>query len=74
MLCSNDGKFTHDIISPKKKQEKEYFVKMELPISDEDITKLETGMEINDAEGSFTCMPAKVKRVDMVTILLTIHE
>lgn len=74
VFCTNDGKFTHEIISPKKKEEKEYFVEMNFPIRDEDIAKFEWGIHISDAEGEFTCMPAKVQRIDMVTILLTIHE
>lgn len=74
VFCTNDGNFTHEIISPKKKEEKEYFVELEFPISDEDIQKLEQWIHINDAEGEFTCMPAKVERVDGVTIRLTIYE
>jgi 16S rRNA pseudouridine516 synthase len=74
VFCTNDGQFTHEIISPKKKLEKEYFVEMQFPISDEDIAKFEEGIYINDAEGEFTCMPAQVKRIDAVTISLVIYE
>lgn len=41
VFCTNDGNFTHEIISPKKKEEKEYFVELALPISDESIANLE---------------------------------
>ena len=48
VFCTNDGQFTHEIISPKKKEEKEYYVELELPIKDEDIKKLEQGVELDD--------------------------
>ncbi len=41
VFCTNDGNFTHEIISPKKKEEKEYFVELQFPISDEQIGLLE---------------------------------
>ena len=71
VFCTNDGQFTHEIISPKKKEEKEYYVELELPIKDEDIKKLEQGVELDDW---YVTMPAQVKRVSENIILLTIHE
>lgn len=71
VFCTNDGNFTHEIISPKKKEEKEYFVELALPISDEDIQKLESGIALDDG---YVTMPAQVKRVSEKEILLTIHE
>ncbi|MBP6909979.1 pseudouridine synthase [Patescibacteria group bacterium] len=71
VFCTNDGNFTHEIISPKKKEEKEYYVELALPISDEDIQKLETGVTLDEG---YVTMPAKAKRVSENIILLTIHE
>lgn len=71
VFCTNDGNFTHEIISPKKKEEKEYYVELALPISDEDIKKLEQWVELDDG---YMTMPAQAKRVSDNAILLTIHE
>ncbi len=71
VFCTNDGNFTHEIISPKKKEEKEYFVELQFPISDEQIGLLEKWVTLDDG---YLTMPAQVKRVDKVTILLTIYE
>lgn len=40
VFCTNNGQFTHEIISPKKKEEKEYYVELAQPISDEEIKSL----------------------------------
>ncbi len=74
VFCTNDGQFTHEIISPKKKEEKEYYVELQNPISDEDLARFAAWIHINDAEWSFTCMPAQTKRIADNIILLTIHE
>ncbi len=71
VFCTNDGDFTHEIISPKKKEEKEYYVELTLPLSDENIQRLEAGIMLDDG---YTTMPAQVKRVAENSILLTIHE
>ncbi len=41
VLCSNDGQFTHKIISPKKHLEKEYYVRTRDEIHDKAISELE---------------------------------
>lgn len=71
VLCSNDGQFTHDIISPKKKLEKEYYVELANSISDEQIAELASGVTLGDG---YVTMPGKAKRVGEKAILLTIHE
>lgn len=71
MFCTNDGDFTHNIISPKKKEEKQYYVELALSIPDENIQRLEAGIALDDG---YTTMPAQVQRVAENSILLTIHE
>ena len=71
VLCSNDGQFTHDIISPKKHLEKEYYVCTKNNVSNKDMELLAWGVELDD--GYFT-LPAKVQKVDDTTIVLTIVE
>jgi len=71
VFCTSDGNFTHGIISPKKKEEKQYYVELALPLSGENISLLEAGIELDDG---YTTMPAQVERVAENIILLTIHE
>jgi 16S rRNA pseudouridine516 synthase len=71
VLCSNDGQFTHDIISPKKHLDKEYFVRTRDVIKDDDIAWLEEGVELDD--GYFT-LPAKAVKIDDNSLKLTIVE
>lgn len=71
VLCTNDWQFTHEIISPKKKLEKEYYVGLRDAITDENIKKLEQWVELDDG---YVTMPAQAQRVAEDVILLTIHE
>ena len=41
VLCTNDGQFTHTIISPKKHLEKEYFLRVRDPLTQEVLDALE---------------------------------
>jgi len=59
VLCSN-GKKIHQIISPKKEKEKIYYVELEKDISDDDIKKLENGIEFEN----YTTKPAKVLKIN----------
>lgn len=69
LLLTNDGKFSHNLLSPKHHVEKEYYVELEKSLSDDDITKLETGVLIDE---EYT-KPAKIKRIEdtIVHIILT---
>ena len=48
LILTDDGALLHDLISPSKHVEKEYLVLTEKPVSDEDIKKLEEGVDIGD--------------------------
>lgn len=71
LILTNDGALAHSLLSPKKHVDKTYFVGLRSPISEEDITKLEQGVDIG--EEKFT-LPAKVVVLDSLHIELTIHE
>ena len=71
LLFTNDGEFSHKILSPKNHVEKEYFVVLEKFISDEEMKKLESGVTI---EGGYNTKESKTKRVSENEILLTIVE
>jgi 16S rRNA pseudouridine516 synthase len=71
VLCSNDGKFTHGIISPKKHLEKEYYLTTRGAFSDSDVLKLEKWVQLDDG---YVTLPAKVTKVDDITMRLIIVE
>ncbi len=71
LLFTNDGEFTHKILSPKNHVEKEYFVVLEKDISDDEIKKVESGVII---ENDYNTKEAKIKRSSGNEIFLTIVE
>ena len=48
MILTDDGILLHYLISPKKHVGKEYLVKTALPLSEEDLSVLEQGVDIGD--------------------------
>ena len=71
LLITDDGDLAHRLLSPKKHVDKTYLVRLKAPISHEDITKLEAGVDIGDET---LTMPAKVKKIHDTEIELTIKE
>lgn len=70
LLFTNDGPLSHELLSPKKHVDKIYYVEAEKNITDEDIKKLESGVDI----GGYITKPSKCERVDENKINLTISE
>lgn len=70
LLFTNDGKFSHKILSPKYHVEKCYRVVLKKDISCEDIENLKKGVDI----GGYITKEAKVEVVNTKEILLTIIE
>jgi len=71
ILFTNDGEFSHKILSPKSHVEKEYFVVLVKEISDDELKKVESGVKI---DGGYNTKEAKEKRVSENEIFLTIVE
>ena len=46
LLITNDGSLAHQLLSPKKHVKKTYFVRVEKPVSPEDVKMLEDGFDI----------------------------
>ena len=46
LLITNDGELAHQLLSPKKHVDKQYFVKLLKPLEQEDAQKLEHGVDI----------------------------
>ncbi|WP_073073684.1 pseudouridine synthase [Thermosipho atlanticus] len=70
LLLTNDGEFTHKVISPKSKIEKEYLVRIEGKLTEEKIKMVERGIELKNG---VKFAPAKIKKVneDMISIIIT---
>jgi 16S rRNA pseudouridine516 synthase len=71
VLCSNDGQFTHQIISPKKHLEKEYYVRTRDEIHDKTISELEKWVMLEDG---YVTMPAKAVKDGSHSLKLIIVE
>ena len=71
LLITNDGDLAHKLLSPKKHVDKTYLVHLAENISDEDIKKLMTGVDIGEDKPT---LPAKAEKIDDRKITLTIHE
>jgi 16S rRNA pseudouridine516 synthase len=75
LLITNDGELSHRLLSPKKHVAKTYYVECGGQITDEDIEKLEKGVDIGDDKPT---LPAKVELLTQndgsYTMKLTITE
>lgn len=71
LIITNDGALAHSLLTPKKHVYKTYLVGLRSPISEEDITQLENGIDIGEEK---LTLPAKVKVLGPLQIELTIHE
>ncbi len=60
LLLTNDGELANNIIHPSKKITKTYIATINKPITDEDILKLEKGIDIGDC----ITKPAQVRIID----------
>lgn len=70
LLLTNDWNITHNIIHPKKDIFKKYKVKINSPLSESDIKKLETWVKIDE----YLTKPAKVEIIYDKNIYLSISE
>lgn len=60
VLLTNNGALGHYLLSPKHHVEKKYIFRAEKPLSDDDLAKLEAGIDI----GGYTTAPCKLCRVN----------
>jgi len=74
LLITNDGLLAHNLLSPKKKVEKLYYVLLEGRVDYEDIDKFRRGIELEDG---YITLPAKLEIMesgDTSEVLVTIIE
>ncbi len=70
LLITNDGPLAHQLLSPKHHVEKEYYVEHTLPLTEEDIQKIETGITY----GQEHYQPARYIKVTDTSCHLIIQE
>ncbi len=57
LLLTNDGKFDHELMSPRKNLFKRYYAELDAPAVEEDIRLFASGMQFKE----FTAKPAKLE-------------
>jgi 16S rRNA pseudouridine516 synthase len=72
VLVTDDGRWSHNIISPKKQCEKSYLVGLRDPIADDVALMFEQGVQLQ-GEKSLT-LPAKLEVLSPQQVILTITE
>ena len=70
ILLTNDGDIVNEILRAENEHEKEYIVKVDMPITDSFIRKMEEGVEILDTK----TLPAKAEKLSKYTFRLTIRQ
>lgn len=71
LILTNDGELSHRLLSPRHHVPKRYEVLCEEAVTEEQVMKLETGVDIGEER---LTLPAKVERADSKRIYLTIAE
>ena len=73
LLITNDGSLAHQLLSPKKHVKKTYFVRIEKPVSPEDVKMLEDGLDIGEEKKT---LPAEISHLSpgKTSLCLTIKE
>ncbi len=75
IILTNDGKLTHDLLSPKKHIPKTYYAKIDSFVDEADIIAFSKGININD---EYTTMPAKLEIIqtdnEQSEVIITICE
>ncbi len=71
LFLTNDGALAHMLLSPRKHVDKTYLVTLAHSLSTDDVTHLEGGVDIGEDKPT---LPAKVKILSELEVLLTIQE
>lgn len=71
LILTDNGDLAHRLLSPKRHVDKSYLVTAEHPLSPEDISRLEQGVDIGEKR---LTKPARVELQKGTQFLLTIHE
>ena len=70
MIITDDGKFAHDILSPRKHVRKTYEVTLDIEVNEQMVKEFKTGVKLNDGE----CKPALMEITGKNTAKVTLTE
>lgn len=70
MLITDDGEFSHNILSPRKHVKKEYEVTIDIPVTETMVKGFKKGVNLNDGE----CKSADLEITGEFTANVTITE
>lgn len=71
LLLTDDGEFTHRVISPKSEVEKRYYAKVDGDVTPEDAEAFREGLILGDGT---RCLPAGLERAGEGTCYVTVME
>ena len=75
LLITNDGKLSHDLLSPKKHVDKTYYVEVDEEVTENDVTAFEKGVILK--EDNYKTLPAELQIIESgypSICLVTIRE
>ncbi|ALS77541.1 MULTISPECIES: pseudouridine synthase [Planococcus] len=70
ILLTNDGDIVNEILRVENEHEKQYIVKVDMPITESFLAKMEEGVEILDTK----TLPAKAEKLSSYTFKLTLRQ
>ena len=70
MLLTNNGELAHRLLAPKRHVDKSYVFHAANPVTEEDRTRLEAGVDI----GGYVTAPCRVEMTALSEGVITIHE
>ncbi len=65
LLLTNDGQLTHQLTSPKREVDKEYYAMIAGIVTEEDVQAFAEGLAINDSDGEFEALPATLEILEV---------
>lgn len=70
IIVSNDGKFVYQVAGSEFDKSKTYIVKLDIPVTDDDLTKMARGIVIEGKETK----PAEINRMSLNRFQITLRE
>lgn len=70
ILLTNDGDIVNEILRAENEHEKEYIVKVDMPVTESFLKKMSEGVEILDTK----TLPAKAEKISRYTFRLTLKQ
>ena len=65
LLLTNDGQLTHQLTSPRREVDKEYYAFISGIVTEDDVKRFEEGLLLKDDVEDFTTLPAELEILDV---------